>query len=102
LVPFGEYVPWPLFAIAKKIVPSIGQFVPGDNFNPVEIPSNENKPKVGTLICYEGIFPQYARYFADAGAELLVNVTNDAWYGVSSAAPQHLAFYAMRASETGK
>jgi apolipoprotein N-acyltransferase len=102
LVPFGEYVPWPLGRVARAIVPAMGRTVPGDNWTPVELPVAGERPKVGSLICYEGVFPQYARRFAAGGADLLINVTNDAWYGVSSAAPQHLSFYAVRAAETGR
>ena len=58
--------------------------------------------QVGTTICYEGIFPEISRTFARAGAELMVNITNDAWYGVSSAATQHLLMYALRAVESGR
>ncbi|MEW5851908.1 MAG: apolipoprotein N-acyltransferase [Myxococcota bacterium] len=102
LVPFGEYVPWPFGKIAKAIVPNIATIKPGASFEPVELPTPASHPRVASLICYEGVFPQYARKFAAAGAELLVNVTNDAWYGISSAAPQHLAFYSVRAAETGR
>ena len=57
--------------------------------------------KLGTTICYEGIFPEISRQLRKAGAELHVNVTNDGWYGISGAAQQHLDFYAMRAVESG-
>jgi len=54
---------------------------------------------VGGYICYEAIFPALARRFAARGAELLINVTNDAWYGTTSAPHQHLAMAAFRAVE---
>ena len=57
--------------------------------------------RIGATICYEGIFPEISRYLKDAGTELHVNVTNDGWYGISSAATQHFLFYAMRAVESG-
>lgn len=101
LVPFGEYVPWPLGAIVKKIVPGVGT-TPGERWAVVELPIDGENIPVGTTICYEGIFPEITRAFVDGGAQLMFNVTNDAWYGVSSAAKQHLAFYAMRAAETGR
>jgi apolipoprotein N-acyltransferase len=54
------------------------------------------------LICYEAIFPEIARESVDFGAQLLVNITNDSWYGFSSAPYQHLAISRMRAIETGR
>ena len=54
---------------------------------------------MGGFICYEAIFPALVRRFAAGGAELLVNVTNDAWYGTTSAPHQHLAMAAFRAIE---
>jgi apolipoprotein N-acyltransferase len=54
---------------------------------------------VGTLICYESIFPQQSRHFRREGASLLVNITNDAWFGRSSAPYQHEAHLALRAIE---
>lgn len=105
LVPFGEYVPWPLGAIVRQIVP-IGGTLPGDGYQgiPVDVTLSNGETralKVGTTICYEGIFPEISRNLRRAGAELHVNVTNDGWYGISAAATQHLAFYAVRAVESG-
>lgn len=105
LVPFGEYVPWPLGAIVRQIVP-IGGTLPGDGYEgiPVDVTLSNGETralKVGTTICYEGIFPEISRNLRRAGAELHVNVTNDGWYGISAAATQHLAFYAVRAVESG-
>jgi apolipoprotein N-acyltransferase len=105
LVPFGEYVPWPLGAIVRQIVP-IGGTLPGSGYEgiPVEVTLGDGQRrsvKLGTTICYEGIFPEISRKLRQAGAELHVNVTNDGWYGISAAATQHLAFYAIRAVESG-
>jgi apolipoprotein N-acyltransferase len=55
--------------------------------------------RIGGYICYEAIFPALVRRFAAEGAELLVNITNDAWYGTTSAPYQHLAMAAFRAVE---
>jgi apolipoprotein N-acyltransferase len=55
--------------------------------------------RFGVLICYEGIFPALTRQFVADGADFLVNVTNDAWYGRSSAPYQHLAQATLRAVE---
>ena len=57
---------------------------------------------VGATICYEAIFPDLVRGFAQGGAEMLVNITNDGWYGRSSAPYQHLAMASFRAVENGK
>lgn len=103
LVPFGEYVPWPMVNIVDKVVPGMGAFRPGREFVPVQVPIGLGKNiAVGTTICYEGIFPEIGRAYAKNGASLLVNITNDAWYGVSSAPLQHLLMYQLRAVESGR
>lgn len=96
LVPFGEYVPLEgLFSFMEKLVAGVGDFVPGEGWVPVEA---SGKP-LGVLICYEGIFPGISRAYRTAGARLLVNITNDGWYGTSSAPYQHLASALFRAVE---
>lgn len=102
LVPFGEYVPWPFAGIVGQIVPGMGAFRPGLAYNVQNLPLADSKNiRLGTTICYEGIFPEISRSYAKSGAELLVNITNDAWYGVSSAPYQHLLMYQLRATESG-
>jgi apolipoprotein N-acyltransferase len=101
LVPFGEYVPWPIDVAIRQIVPG-GMSAPGGDYRPISMPGGGRDVPVGTTICYEGIFPEITREFANDGAQLMFNVTNDAWYGVSSAAKQHLLMYAVRAAETGR
>jgi apolipoprotein N-acyltransferase len=96
LVPFGEYVPlkrWLPFI--DKLVAQVGDFKPGKKGNTF---SWEDR-KVGMLICYEAIFPGLARAMVQNGAELLVNITNDAWFGRTSAAFQHLSMAVFRAVE---
>lgn len=105
LVPFGEYVPWPFDALIEQIVP-IGGTRPGAGYEAIDVEvalsdGTRRALPVGVTICYEGIFPEIARALRNAGAELHVNVTNDGWYGISSAPTQHLAFYAIRAVESG-
>ena len=96
LVPYGEYVPLRrLFFFLDKLVTGVGDFKPGDAVNPVLIGNN----KVGVLICYEGIFPEISRAYREKGVSLLVNITNDAWFGTSSAPYQHLTMTAFRAVE---
>lgn len=100
LVPFGEYVPMqPLFTLggrfAAKLVQEVSDFTPGDEATTAVVDGH----RIGGFICYEAIFPSLVRRFAAGGAELLVNVTNDAWYGTTSAPHQHLAMAAFRAVE---
>jgi apolipoprotein N-acyltransferase len=100
LVPFGEYVPLqPLFTLggrfAAKVVREVSDFTHGTEPVVAEVDGH----RVGGYICYEAIFPALVRRFAAEGAELLINVTNDAWYGTTSAPHQHLAMAAFRAVE---
>lgn len=100
LVPFGEYVPLkPLFTFggrfAAKLVQEVSDFTPGTVAAVGEVDGH----RIAGSICYEAIFPALVRRFAANGAELLVNVTNDAWYGTTSAPHQHLAMAAFRAVE---
>lgn len=100
LVPFGEYVPMqPLFTlggrVAAKAVRQVADFSPGSEPVVAEVDGH----LVGGYICYEAIFPALVRRFPASGAELLLNITNDAWYGTTSAPHQHLAMSALRAVE---
>ncbi|MEN8200456.1 MAG: apolipoprotein N-acyltransferase [Thermodesulfobacteriota bacterium] len=97
LVPFGEYVPLKKFLFfLAPLVEAVGDFVPGEIANPPAC----QKSRIGVLICFESIFPDISRKWVDAGASLLVNITNDAWYGRSSAPHQTLAMTRLRAVET--
>ena len=96
LVPFGEYVPlkrWLPFI--KKMVAQVGDFRPGKKGSTLKW----NDHRVGMLICYEIIFPGLPRSMVQNGADLLVNITNDAWFGRSSAAYQHFSMAVLRAVE---
>jgi apolipoprotein N-acyltransferase len=96
LVPFGEYVPLAsLLPFVNKLVAGIGDFSPGKGALPLETPAG----KIGVLVCFEGIFPEVARAYVQAGAGMLVNITNDAWFGNSSAPYQHLSMTVFRAVE---
>ena len=97
LVPFGEYVPLRTFLpFLEPLVKSVGDFTPGV----VEVPMEWKTAKVGVLICFESIFPDIAREWVGHGANILVNLTNDAWYGRSSAPHHSLAMTCLRAVET--
>ncbi len=96
LVPFGEYVPsWIPFLHA--LVPNIADFQPSGDSGVLQGAHG----RYGSLVCYEAIFPREARQRAKA-ASVLVNVTNDAWYGHTPATWQHLQAARMRAVETGR
>jgi apolipoprotein N-acyltransferase len=96
LVPFGEYVPLSrLLPFVHKLVVGIGDFSPGAGTFPLSI----DKGNLGVLVCFEGIFPELSRGYVRAGSRLLVNITNDAWYGRSSAPYQHLSMTVFRAVE---
>ena len=94
LVPFGEYTP-KFFSWVNRITPEISDFVPGDRI--VVFPIDGHR--LGTFICYEAVFPHEVRQFAKAGAQLLVNISNDGYFGHSSAREQHLEIARMRAVE---
>ncbi len=97
LVPFGEYVPWSwLFFFVEKISTGVGDYRPGSRVGVSRLESGE---KVGIFICYEAVVPDLVRRFAAEGAEVLVNITNDAWFGDSAAPHQHLLMARMRAVE---
>jgi apolipoprotein N-acyltransferase len=96
LVPYGEYVPLrKFFPFMGKIVSGIGDFRPGKGFDPIE----HHNRRFGILVCYEGIFPEAAREYKNKRANLLVNITNDAWFGKTSAPYQHLSMTVFRAVE---
>lgn len=97
LVPFGEYVPLKklLFFLAP-LVEAVGDFSPGK----VEKPLSSSEAHCGILICFESIFPDITRKWVHAGANVLINLTNDAWYGRSSAPAHSMAMSVLRAVES--
>ena len=97
LVPYGEYIPLrSLFPFISRLAAGIGDFAEGKGFYPLDMGGR----KIGVLICYEGILPEAARMYKNTAAELLVNITNDAWFGKTSAPYQHLSMSIFRAVET--
>lgn len=96
LVPFGEYVPLQsLLFFVDRVVHGLARIAPGTNATVFNGPGG----RFGALICYEGIFPSVTRQFPAQGADYLLNITNDAWYGNTAAPHQLLAHVALRAIE---
>ena len=99
LVPFGEYVPWWAFPEETgKITSQVGDFVPGKSIRVAKTPQGT----LGVFICYEAIFPQLVRKMAASGAGVLVNISDDGWFGDSSAPYQHFEMARFRAIENGR
>jgi apolipoprotein N-acyltransferase len=94
LVPFGEYVPAP-FGFANKITSEIGNFQPGEKLTTFSI----NGHSLGAFICYESAFPHFVRRFR---TDVLVNLSNDGYFGHSAAREQHMGLVRMRAAENAR
>jgi apolipoprotein N-acyltransferase len=108
LVPFGEYIPLKssLLFFLEKMVEGIGDFQAGPGPNILSFQLKESngadparRVKFGVVICYEVIFPDLVRRMAASGAEFLVTITNDAWFGDSSAPAQHFSMVVFRSVE---
>lgn len=104
LVPFGEYLPpvldWKIF---KPFLQGLGGFTAGKGDTLFELPlRGRPSTSMGMLICYEAIFPELARKRVADGAQILLNISNDAWYDFTSAPMQHLHLSLMRAVEQGR
>ncbi len=98
LVPFGEYMPFAEWVPFEKLVQAAGDFVPGKDNKPIML----DGVALGMLICYEAIFPELAQQQVERGANALLNISNDAWFGNTSAPKQHLNLSIMRAVEQGR
>jgi apolipoprotein N-acyltransferase len=96
LVPFGEYVPYKkLFFFAGSLLQDVGIFDPGKHRTMFTVGGHS----YGTFICYESVFGDEMRQYARMGADVLVNISDDGWYGDTSAAWEHLNMVRMRAIE---
>lgn len=96
LVPFGEYMPFKTFTgFLSGLTQGVGEFDPGWEYTLFEI----NDIKFAPLICFEDLFPRYARTFSNMLADVLINFTNDGWYGDTSAQYQHVVTSQFRALE---
>jgi apolipoprotein N-acyltransferase len=105
LMPFGEYIPFAdHFLWLRELSPQTGDFSAGDTGEPIKLVVSKSAASVdiraGMLICYEDLVPALSRDAVSAGANLLVNLTNDAWYGDTHAPYQHHLLALWRAIET--
>jgi apolipoprotein N-acyltransferase len=97
LVPFGEYEPFPLIhRVVTSVSGEVGGFHKGNKYVVGQLPHGNS---FGVFICYEAIYPGEVRRFAAGGAQLLINISNDGWFGRSAAAEQHLRMARVRAVE---
>jgi apolipoprotein N-acyltransferase len=96
LVPFGEYIPYKhLFSFMETITKDVGEFHAGQDFRIIEVGNHPSN----AIICFEAVFPSLVRRFAEKGSQLIINLTNDGWYGRSVAPYQHLGIARWRAVE---
>jgi apolipoprotein N-acyltransferase len=99
LVPFGEYVPMKrVFFFAAPLVEAVSDFSAGEEATLLPIGGH----RISTAICYEVVYPDLVRQFVTGGSELLTTITNDAWFGETSAPYQHFEQASMRAIEEGR
>ena len=96
LVPFGEYIPFDLdISYFGDLLSGSGTFRPGKTYAPITV----DNLALGVLICYETIFTELAQQRVSDGANVLINISNDAWFGDTSAPKQHLDLAVLRAVE---
>jgi len=95
LLPFGEYFPWPSLDFLRRRFGHVREFTPGVETHPLETPAG----KLGVAICFEAILPGVVRDRVREGAEVLVNLSNDAWLGAGAGPAQHFAMARLRAIE---
>jgi apolipoprotein N-acyltransferase len=103
LMPFGEYVPLPRWLPGVGMLGGVvGDFTPGERYTLIPLGSNEGSPRAGTFICLESAYPDITRRLTLEGADVLVEMTNDAYQGDTSILRQHLSNAVFRAVETGR
>ncbi len=99
LLAFGEYVPLPSWLPGREFVRGVvGEFTPGERYTLMPLGEIQS----GVFICFESAFPDIARRFADGGADVLINISNDAYQGRTAVLRQHLANSIFRAVETNR
>jgi apolipoprotein N-acyltransferase len=99
LLPFGEYVPLPRWLPGVSSIPAmVGDFTPGAQYTLMPL----GEARTGVFICFESAFPSIARHFAQDGADVLVNISNDGYLGETPVMRQHLANAVFRATENAR
>jgi apolipoprotein N-acyltransferase len=102
LLPFGEYVPLPNWVPGAGLVRGVvGDFTPGTRYTLMPL-GRDGAPRAGVFICVESAYPSVTRQFAREGADVLIEITNDAYQGDTAVLRQHLANAVLRAVETGR
>lgn len=103
LMPFGEYVPLPRWLPGVGALGGVvGDFTPGERYTLIPLGADGPSPKAGTFICLESAYPDITRRLTLEGADVLIEMTNDAYQGDTSVLRQHLSNAVFRAVETGR
>jgi apolipoprotein N-acyltransferase len=103
LMPFGEYVPLPRWMPgADSLRGVVGDFTPGTQYTLMPLGGGADAPRAGVFICLESAYPHITRRFAEEGADVLIEITNDAYQGDTAVMRQHLSNAVFRAVETGR
>ena len=103
LMPFGEYVPLPRWLPGAGMVTGVvGEFTPGERYTLIPLGREEGRPHAGTFICLESAYPYITRRLTREGADVLIELTNDAYQGDTAVLRQHLSNAVFRAVETGR
>ncbi|MFL6337162.1 MAG: apolipoprotein N-acyltransferase [Pyrinomonadaceae bacterium] len=103
LMPFGEYVPLPRWLPGAGMLGGVvGDFTPGEHYTLIPLSSSEGSPRAGAFICLESAYPDITRRLTLEGADVLIEMTNDAYQGNTSVLRQHLSNAVFRAVETGR
>jgi apolipoprotein N-acyltransferase len=103
LMPFGEYVPLPRWLPGASLLGGVvGDFTPGERYALIPLGAGGSGPRAGTFICLESAYPEITRRLTAEGADVLIEMTNDAYQGDTSVMRQHLSNAVFRAVETGR
>lgn len=103
LMPFGEYVPLPRWLPGVGMLGGVvGDFTPGEHYTLIPLGTAEGSPRAGAFICLESAYPDITRRLTLEGADVLIEMTNDAYQGDTSILRQHLSNAVFRAVETGR
>jgi apolipoprotein N-acyltransferase len=103
LMPFGEYVPLPRWMPgADSLRGVVGDFTPGERYTLIPLGEGEDRPRAATFICLESAYPYITRRLTQEGADVLIEMTNDAYQGNTAVLRQHLSNAVFRAVETGR